>query len=203
MFFVGSPHPFAGPGILKSVEALPDTLPRPRREKDAAPDLRAVFIVRHQADLWRYARFLGCPREQAEDYLQDAFLVALKRRVHTLPPAVAAQWLRTTVRNLFWCELRVTARRPDRVAIDLEQLDHAWVRRTDTWIDYLTALEQCLPRLDARDRRAIELRYRLGCSRDEMARELGMSPAGIKSLLQRIRRRLRHEVEARLKESDS
>ena len=52
------------------------------------------------------------------------------------------------------------------------------------------ALRRCLAELPARSRRAVELRYGEGRSRDAIAAELELTPEGAKSLLMRIRRAL-------------
>ena len=183
------------PGILCVVEILTDA-------SAARGCVKGAFIARHQKSLWRYLRFLGCADAHTEDYLHDAFLVALERGIHEKPPAAGAAWLRTTVRNLLFNDLRRAARRPTRVALDLAQLEASWEQHADHFPEYLDALLRCLPALDRRDRAALEQRYRLGWSRQRMAQELGISAAGVKSLLQRIRGRLRHEVERRLEENE-
>jgi DNA-directed RNA polymerase specialized sigma24 family protein len=98
--------------------------------------------------------------------------------------------------------LRRTARRPTRVALDLAQLEASWEEHGGHFPRYLEALRRCLPALDGRERVALEQRYRLGWSRQRMARALGLSVDGVKSILQRIRRRLRRDIERTLEESE-
>ena len=63
---------------------------------------------------------------------------------------------------------------------------------------YADALRACVAGLDNRARRALELRYRDEATRTDMAADLGMSEEGVKSLLARIRDRLRDCIERRL-----
>ena len=163
---------------------------------------RSAFIARHQTSLWRYLRFLGCPDDRTEDYLHDAFLVSLERGICEWQSAAAAAWLRTTVRNLLFNDLRKLARRPTRVAMDLAQLEASWEEHGELFHKYLEALQHCLSELDRREQAAVEQRYRLGWSRQRMAEALGLSTNGVKSLLQRIRNRLRHRIEQTLEESE-
>ena len=156
----------------------------------------ATWIGQHQVALWRYLRFLGCPAVLAEDLVQDAFLVALEKGISELDPSASAAWLRATARNMFRVHLRTLGRRPRH--LDLDHLDLAWVERRGDDDDYRAALRVCVAALEARDRRALEMRYARGASREEMACSLGISKVGVKGLLRRVRHRLRACVEGRL-----
>ncbi|MBK8978655.1 MAG: sigma-70 family RNA polymerase sigma factor [Planctomycetes bacterium] len=61
------------------------------------------------------------------------------------------------------------------------------------------ALAACVAALDARSRHALELRYRDGTSRAEMATALGIGEAGVEQLLRRLRAALAKCVERRLR----
>ena len=83
----------------------------------------------------------------------------------------------------------------------LANADSAW---TSEFLDhgdgfgYVEALRRCLDELEARQRRALDLRYAEKSSRAEMARVLEMTENGVKSLLRRIRAALARCVRRRL-----
>ena len=83
---------------------------------------------------------------------------------------------------------------------DLALAESAWVgyERDDGGRGYLEALRACLARVRGRAARALELRYRAGSPLDAIARELGLSEAGVKSILVRARSRLRECIERKL-----
>ena len=60
------------------------------------------------------------------------------------------------------------------------------------------ALRKCLGRLDAKHRQILDLRYKQGKSRAEMARRCKMTENGIKTLLRRIRAALAECIQRRL-----
>src|SRR5690606_3133197 len=132
---------------------------------------------------WRHLRFLGAPPPLADDLTQEAFLVLLRR-----PPAdrgddALGAWLRGTARNLFRSSGRTP--RPGIVLADDGRLEDAWLalEHGELGDRRRAALDACVERLDGRARRALELRYRSGASREAMAQALGLSPEGVKTLL--------------------
>ena len=92
--------------------------------------------------------------------------------------------------------------KPTRVALDLAQLEASWEEHGELFPKYLEALQHCLAELDRREQAAVEQRYRLGWSRQRIGEALGLSTDGVKSLLQRIRNRLRHRIERTLEENE-
>lgn len=115
---------------------------------------------------------------------------------------VAAAWLRTTVRNLMWNDLRKASRRPRRVSMELAELDAEWGKHEHELPDYLSALDACLPLLDARERTVLDQRYRRDWSREQIAAQLGLTVDGVKSLLKRTLQRLRQAVKRKLSENE-
>lgn len=149
--------------------------------------------------LWRFLRRLGCDATAAEDLAQDAALAAISSGVYRLEQDAAMAWLHATARNLFRAHLRTKARQPQLTA----EAD-AWpdASEFDAESEQLrSALRRCLMQLAPRARRAIELRYRQGAGREQIATELGVQASGIKSLLQRTRQQLRTCVENQRNES--
>ncbi len=89
-----------------------------------ALDVEAL-IVAHQAGVWRYLRFLGCDRAQADDITQETFLQVLRRGFEERGERETAAWLRTVARNCFLMNVRRT-----RHVQSVEDLDLA-----DKWVN--------------------------------------------------------------------
>jgi len=158
----------------------------------------------HQAQVYRYARYLGCDPALAEDVVQETFLAAFRSK-NTPEPEVAAQaaWLRGIARNMFLRQCRRSRTSPVRVDSSLlEQAESAWAAefiRGGDGFDYVEALRQCLGELAPPQRLVLEQRYAQKKSRTEMARRAGMAENGVKSLLRRIRAVLADCIRRRLR----
>ena len=169
-------------------------------------DLSGI-VKRHQADVWRYLRVLGCEPALADDLTQETFVEVFLKPFDDYHPAATGAYLRKVAKHLFLMQVRKAAARP---AVDnLDGVDPEWAAwakdrksEDDGGQRRLRALEQCLEELDERPRRAVELRYREHASREDMARELGMAETGVKTLLQRAREGLRHCIEERERERE-
>lgn len=163
------------------------------------PVVELTDLVRgHQVGLWRYLRFLGCPEHEIEDILQETFVGVWRRPFELRSDAATARYLRRAARNHFLMRLRETRREP--TMRDLAEAESVWARcaRTDDGARYTDALRACLRRLDAKARRALDIRYGSNGDRAEIAAEFGMSSGGVKTLLRRARRRLRACIRARM-----
>ncbi len=157
-----------------------------------------ALVQRHQGSVRGFLVFLGCPRERLDDLVQDVFVSVLSSDfVHRSDPATAA-FLRKVTRHLF---LKAVQRERRVVALpDLAQAESAWVafERDDGGRGYLEALRACLAQVGGRAARALELRYRASRPLESIASELGLTEAGVKSILVRARRKLRACIERRL-----
>ena len=60
---------------------------------------------------------------------------------------------------------------------------------------YVHSLRECIGALPARSRQAVELSYHEGRSRSQIAERLGITSAGVKALLRRVREALKSCVE--------
>jgi len=165
----------------------------------SAPLPLAPSIERQARGVWRYLRMQGAAPGEADDLVQEAFVVALQKGALRLEPAAAFTFLRRTARFLF---LR---RRQGGLEANLlaDAVDELWQRdcEADGGDGMLDALRRCLSRLTGRARRAVELSYGLvghdPASRDDVAAALGLQPNGVKTLMQRARQQLRVCIEAR------
>jgi RNA polymerase sigma-70 factor (ECF subfamily) len=163
-----------------------------------------TLVRTHQAEIYRYVRYLGADRDVAQDLVQETFLAAC-RATHPVLNADLRQraaYLRGIARNqfLYWC--RQHRRGPYPAAPEeLERADLIWndefLRKGDGF-DYVEALRECLKDLPENARGVLDLRYAQDKSREEMAGLLKMTEDGIKSLLRRVRSALGDCIRKRL-----
>ena len=160
----------------------------------------ADLVQRHQAGIWRYLRWLGADRAEADDLTQETFLAVARREFEQRSPRETAAYLRTAARNQLLM-LRRRQRRQVRT-VDLESAETVWAE----WAGddgsgnaTLDALDACLEKLAGRAAQAINLHYREQASRNDIAKQLDMKPDGVKTLLRRTRDVLRECIERRLK----
>lgn len=172
-----------------------------------------VRLVRaHQAEVWRYVRYLGATPELADDLVQEAFLQLLRAPFVERTPAATSAWLRTVVRNLYVKSFR----RPPFASADLDAIEATWngfVGDGDASGDgeasgasaagdeALARLRQCLAHLDGRARSVVAWHYEERRSRADIAGRLGIGEDGVKSLLRRTRALLKACVERRAREA--
>jgi RNA polymerase sigma-70 factor (ECF subfamily) len=159
----------------------------------------ATLVQTHQAGVWRYLRYLGAERTEADDLTQETFLAFTRAEFVQRDERQTAGYLRTVARN----QLLVLRRRQDREinTVDLEAADSVWATAADadgSLDGYLDALRTCLDELRSRPRQAIDLHYRDGSGREAIARQLDMKPDGVKSLLRRTRDLLRECVQRKV-----
>jgi len=151
------------------------------------------LVQRHQAEVWRYLRYLGATAELADDLCQDTFLQLLRAPYDDRGDAACAAWLRTVARNLFVKSFR----RPPFLTTDLEQIEATWqdFAQSDGGDDTVARLRECLEQLDGRARQAVKLHYEERRSRRDIGARLDIGEDGVKSLLRRSRELLRECVE--------
>ena len=154
------------------------------------------LVEEHQADCWAYLRWLGGTPAEADDLVQEAFLVLLRD-----PERVGAEdaggFLRRTARNLLSSSRRQSRRREE--ILEADAAEAIWRRRVgESGFDgYLAALRSCLEGLEPRARQVVQLRYREAKSGQEIAGELGESLSNVNSILHRARARLQVCIERR------
>ena len=151
----------------------------------------ACIIDQHQADIWRYLRYLGAEASDADDLTQETFLAVSRSKFEQRSPAETAGYLRTAARNQLLMLRRKHGRQIDTV--ELEAAEQVWAETTgNTGMGaILETLADCLKTVDGRARQAIDLFYRDGLSRKAMAAALNIKPEGVKTLLRRTRDILR------------
>lgn len=184
-----SAAPFGGYCATRYRAALPGERPQVDRDELAA------LVRAHQAEIYRYLRYLGASSPAAaEDLAQETFMAAF---TSTCPPLsrderLLAAWLRGIARNLFLNDYRKRKRSPIKINISLvEEAEAVWNRdflREGDGFETIEALQRCLERLPENRRGALDLFYRQGRSREEVAAHLKMTEDGVKSLLRGIRK---------------
>ena len=165
------------------------------------------LVQSHQAQIYRYLRYLGAAPHVAEDLAQEAFVAAFQKSTQVAGSEVAHQgaWLRGVARNLFLAHCRRA--KADPVHLDtefVEQSEGFWAREfadASDGRDHLEALWLCLQGLPPREREMIEFQYRLKKSRAEMAAAVGLTEDGVKTLMRRLRAMLAQCIEKRLKQA--
>lgn len=171
--------------------------------QDAFPDPSRVLealVRKHQVALWRWLRAMGASPSLAEELVQEAFVVAWRKGIEDRGDAAVATFLRTTARHLLLRRWRDEGRREELL---VEMADRLWRRDCGEDGDggaWLAALRECLAGLDGRAREAVKLVYGddPAADRRAAAARLGLEPNGFKTLLQRVRARLRECVARKL-----
>lgn len=155
----------------------------------------AALVERHQASVWRYLRLLGADDHEADDLMQECFVVCAQRMQAGDPVQAPAAFLRGVARNLLLGSRRRDRRRPPTVQ---------WLDAVDEFVaaqpqaiedERIDALKVCVQKLSGRVREAVQWHHVEGLGREEVARRLGMGLNGVKSLLSRARDSLRECVE--------
>jgi RNA polymerase sigma-70 factor (ECF subfamily) len=156
----------------------------------------AELVRSHQADVWRYLRFLGAGAEEATDLTQEVFLAVVRKPFQIRSPAETAAYLRSVARRQLLMLRRRQRREITTTALDAaETVWAAAIGTAGSFDTYLDALARCLETLDGRARQAIDLHYRDNASRTDIAAKLDMKPEGVKTLLRRTRHVLRECIE--------
>jgi RNA polymerase sigma-70 factor (ECF subfamily) len=163
----------------------------------------ATLISQHQADIWRYLRYLGAEAADADDLTQETFLALSRAKFQERSGAQTGAYLRTIARNQLLMLRRFQGR--DINTVELEAAEQVWASSAgDSGMDGLLAtLAECLETLEGRAREAVQLFYRENLSRAAIASALTMKPEGIKTLLRRTREMLRDCIQRRTENKQS
>jgi RNA polymerase sigma-70 factor, ECF subfamily len=154
------------------------------------------LIREHQDSVWRFLVSLGCDASLADDLTQEAFLAVLRGGFEYKGPRETIAWLLRVAKNQF---IDVIRNRKETVA-DLGDAEARW-QEFEGECEYgqrVAWLRECMNELTDRAREAVKLRYELNLPREEMASRLGIAAAGVKTMLERIRQRLRECVQGKV-----
>lgn len=138
--------------------------------------------------LLRYLAMLGCESARAEDLAQEALLQLWRKGLTEMDDRATAAWLYKAARYLFLDGVRAEARRRET---ELAELAQRVIEEQDSQDPYSERLERCLEKLDERERDAVFRVYRQQEPAQSVAQRLGLTPAGLKTLLHRTKQALR------------
>lgn len=181
---------FDGPALNNGFERTPVATSEPG----------ATFLPQleeHQAGIWRYLRAIGCAPEEADDLTQETFLTVFRRPFEYLGRPAAVSYLRRVAYHLFLNSLRRKRSQVELRAAELVDETRNSGRSGRHHEELLDVLAECVANLPERSQRCLEMRYRDGLSRQEIATALCISEHGAKNLLQRTKQRLRESIERR------
>lgn len=147
------------------------------------------LIGSHYEPLYRYAKRLTGSAEQAEDFVQEAFLIALERLDQLIEPDRAGGWLRTTLRNLFLASLRRERRRSS--GFDFDGVATSVESPSEELLDLPRALDE----LPAEFRVPLILFYVDHLEYREIAEQLDLPIGTVMSRLSRAKAALRRRLE--------
>lgn len=163
-----------------------------------ALDVEAL-IVAQQAGVWRYLRYLGCDRAQADDITQETFLQVLRHGFDQRGERETAAYLRTVARNCFLMNVRKT--RHVQSVEDLDLADNAWEQGqgdAEAGEARLRALRQCLESIHGKARQALEMQYMQQRSGEDIAAAMSMSHENVRVMLHRAKQALKKCIEGKL-----
>jgi RNA polymerase sigma-70 factor (ECF subfamily) len=159
----------------------------------------ASLVREHQADVWRYLRYLGAAADDADDLMQETFLAVARTPFEVRSRAETAAYLRTAARN----QLLMLRRRQGRLicTVELAAAEEVWAETLTAGDsnEFLQALSDCCQALAGRAREAVDRFYRDGESREQLAARFEVTVDGIKTLLRRTRASLKDCIERRLR----
>lgn len=174
-------------------------------------DFKALeeLIKREQRNVFATFSYLSKKRENVADLTQEALLRVAKNIQNLKNPKHFKSWLNQIVTNLFYDELRKTARKPDIISIDDEADDE-----TNFSLKSIIPDKKCKPpekcitaemeeiikkeikELPEPFRVAIVLRELQGLSYEEIAQATNASVGTVKSRISRARLKLQNGLKA-------
>ena len=150
----------------------------------------ADFVVAYHADLLRLAYGMVGDIDTAADVVQATWAAAWQHRFQLRDTSKARGWLLTITANQARKALRRF--RVRRVFTFNERITGVAERaEVDGQLDLVAAIQ----RLPLRDRQILVLRYGLGESSGEIARQVGMSDSGVRVRVSRLLAALRKDLE--------
>jgi RNA polymerase sigma-70 factor (ECF subfamily) len=163
-----------------------------------ALDVEAL-IVAQQAGVWRYLRYLGCDRAQADDLTQETFLQVLRHGFEERGERETGAFLRTVARNCFLMSVRKTRHVQNVEDLDLADATYEQGRGDEEAGEArLRALRQCLETIQGRARHALEMQFMQHRTGEDIAIALEMSHENVRVTLHRAKQALKKCIEGKL-----
>jgi RNA polymerase sigma-70 factor (ECF subfamily) len=148
-----------------------------------------ILVRQHHRRLLGYALTLCRSAVEAEDLVQEAFLVAYRELARFDPSRDFAAWVRGIVR-MKWLESHRRRERPvdDATLAALEEGHRRLeVREAESGADALATLRGCVAHLDDALRETVELFYLQELPCQAVAERTGVSVEAVRKRLQRAR----------------
>ncbi len=161
----------------------------------------SILVRQHHRDFLAYARALLRDDSAAADLVQEALLIAFRNLVKFDASANFPAWVRGIIRNK-WRELarqRHCESLTDDMLHSIEAQHAAWqyaVAAAQDKNPLFNKLEDCLQKLPATLREAVDACYFQTHSSDEAAATLGTAATAIRKRLERARTALRQCIES-------
>jgi RNA polymerase sigma factor (sigma-70 family) len=162
--------------------------------RDGDLDAFGRIVAATETMAYAVARGVVRDRPMAQDAVQDAYLIAFRRLRDLGEPAAFLSWFRRIV-----ITVAINARRARRVTFlqlddgpEIPVLDEAETHWTDAQRQRLAG---AMMTLTNEERRLCDRRYHGGWSTARLASEAGVDEATVRKRLQRIRDKLRKEIE--------
>ena len=164
---------------------------RAEQAEHELPSLTGL-VSEHHASLYRYAFRLAGSQPDAEDLVQQTFLMA-QQRIHQLRDSQRArQWLFAVLRNTF---LKSCRRTPPINATSLDVAPENWPEKTTDEQDLDTEqLQLALNELPDESRLILTMFYFEQASYKEIADQLELKMGTVMSRLARAKEKLKHRL---------
>ena len=174
-------------------------------------DLKALeeLIKREQKNVFAAFSYLSDKRENISDLTQEALMRVAKNIVNLKNPKHFKSWLNTIITNLFYDELRKSARKPDTISIDEDDCENSTFNLLSLIPDKKykppekcisneleKIIREAIQKLPEQFRIAIVLRELQGLSYEEIAHATMSSVGTVKSRIARARCKLQEDLKA-------
>ena len=151
------------------------------------------IIAEHQDDMRRVATVVAGDRVLAEEATQAAWLRAWRKIGTVRDEAHLRPWLVSIAANEAKRVLRNRRRRAE-VEVGIDVTGQPGGVDPATGVSAMD-LNAALNRLSPDDRALLAMRYVAGFDSNELSAALGISPSGVRNRLERLRTRLKQELE--------
>jgi DNA-directed RNA polymerase specialized sigma24 family protein len=132
----------------------------------------------------RFLQLRGAPLEEAEEIAQAAWVRGWEYRAQLRDPVLVGYWVNSIARNLYRARFRMPVALP---------LDPAYDRAGSSIDENSIELNGLLRHCSHRDRALVEKSLE-GYSAEEIAKDAGITPTGIRVRLLRVRQALRRKI---------
>lgn len=158
-------------------------------------DLFEILVREHQRSLLAFIRTAVNDHATAEDIWQETLLVAWRKLNEFDRTRPFGPWLRGIASRIVMARCRKDSRFilvSDDEALEYlsQKFDSLQNLSGDTFADKLSALEDCIERLPAKDQECVRLKYSRDFSIDELAKTLGIAIEATKKRLWRAKQKL-------------